>query len=490
MDDGLPLEMHAAVLDRVGRTTLPVLRCVCTSWRDLIDSARRTRMTAVLERIRGSPDMWCDIQASTVQGWAHSCPLAFGENARYTHTCSTQRGCALHYARMALTCGWYNVALWVRAYCLEPHKECANNDAHGCQTSWTYARRVPCDDDLDAYACKRAMLDGDKERLQEWMALGGAWRKNNDLWSWAVRHRNALALDYLTECAGPRALRLPKDAVVAAAAARGHTDLIDSLLGRGFTWSPKACARAAEGGHLDTLRWLRNGGCPWDGTTCEGAAKGGHMHLLRWAHLNGCPLRAEAFVHVAKRGDTDMIAWLRSHQCPLHNNVIAWAARYGHSDAVRYSTKWASRLDWLRTQHECEWAARKAHKEIILLLRANGFQWNSETCTGVAHKGNLDMLQWLRARGCPWSEQTCLVAARGGHLDVLVWLRSQNCPWDPSACALAAADRGHLHVLAWIVDQGCSWDSAACLQRAKRSGRRLLVAWIETLPEPPTPLLE
>ena len=37
----------------------------------------------------------------------------------------------------------------------------------------------------------------------------------------------------------------------------------------------------------------------------------------------------------------------------------------------------------------------------------------------LAEGGHLEMLQWARANGCEWDAETCANAAGGGHLKVL-----------------------------------------------------------------------
>jgi hypothetical protein len=37
-------------------------------------------------------------------------------------------------------------------------------------------------------------------------------------------------------------------------------------------------------------------------------------------------------------------------------------------------------------------------------------------------------LQWARANGCDWDGDTCSAAAAGGHLEVLQWARASGCP--------------------------------------------------------------
>ena len=57
--------------------------------------------------------------------------------------------------------------------------------------------------------------------------------------------------------------------------------------------------------------------------------------------------------------------------------------------------------------------------------RANGCEWNSETCEAAAVGGYLEVLKWARANGCEWDEQTCKSAR---DPEVLRWARENGCP--------------------------------------------------------------
>ena len=35
-------------------------------------------------------------------------------------------------------------------------------------------------------------------------------------------------------------------------------------------------------------------------------------------------------------------------------------------------------------------------------MRANGCQWNTNTCHYAVDKGHMEVLRWVRANGCPW----------------------------------------------------------------------------------------
>jgi hypothetical protein len=86
--------------------------------------------------------------------------------------------------------------------------------------------------------------------------------------------------------------------------------------------------------------------------------------------------------------------------------------------------------------------------------RANGCQWDRDTCTYAARNGQLHVLQWARAHECPWDSDTCAESAANGHLHILQWARAHECPWNADTC-IEAASNGHLHVLQWARANNC-----------------------------------
>ena len=52
----------------------------------------------------------------------------------------------------------------------------------------------------------------------------------------------------------------------------------------------------------------------------------------------------------------------------------------------------------------------------------------------AALNGRLKILKWLRAEGCEWDHETCttalLHAEAGGSLETLRWARENGCEWD------------------------------------------------------------
>jgi hypothetical protein len=68
-------------------------------------------------------------------------------------------------------------------------------------------------------------------------------------------------------------------------------------------------------------------------------------------------------------------------------------------------------------------------------LRANGCEWNEETCqyaVEAEYPESLEVLQWARANGCPWDYRTCRDAQ--GEPELLQWAQANGCPWDEDVC--------------------------------------------------------
>ena len=61
-------------------------------------------------------------------------------------------------------------------------------------------------------------------------------------------------------------------------------------------------------------------------------------------------------------------------------------------------------------------------------------------CARAAMYGALASLQWARANGCEWDADTCTMAAAGGHLEVLQWARANGCAWNRADCLFWAGD--------------------------------------------------
>eukprot|EP01048_Picozoa_sp_COSAG05_P013657 COSAG05_NODE_1474_length_4783_cov_4.459863_3_plen_101_part_00 len=80
-------------------------------------------------------------------------------------------------------------------------------------------------------------------------------------------------------------------------------------------------------------------------------------------------------------------------------------------------------------------------------------------------------LQWVRANGCDWDRQTCINAAAAGHLETLKWAVANGAEWEPLEALPLAAKAGQRAVLQWARARG-SWSANVhklCLFQARRS---------------------
>ena len=181
------------------------------------------------------------------------------------------------------------------------------------------------------------------------------------------------------------------------------------------------------------------------------AAGLGYLSTLKHLHRQGrLELSENLLQEAAKTGQLEVVKWLRANGWPWNTTTCSWVEEGGHLEV----------LQWARA-NGCEWnewtfafAAQGGHLEVLQWLHANGCPWDGWTCASAAEGGHLEVLQWARANGCPWDELTCYYAAKSGHLEVLQWLRANGCPWD-SRVRSHAKGFGHIKLLNWAIANGC-----------------------------------
>jgi hypothetical protein len=150
------------------------------------------------------------------------------------------------------------------------------------------------------------------------------------------------------------------EAVLTAAACKGHTAMVHYLLAQQCPWDAHAIRSAASGGHVDLLQWLMDNGCPLededdydedDGALQLGlaAAAGGSIEVLTHLRQQGMLLEdADSMTRMLNSaGHNDQLPtakWLREQgaewpTAPLHpwrdeepvwsDEVLAWATSEG-----------------------------------------------------------------------------------------------------------------------------------------------------------------
>nr|UDO47004.1 ankyrin repeat protein [Pandoravirus massiliensis] len=118
----------------------------------------------------------------------------------------------------------------------------------------------------------------------------------------------------------------PTPAAFAAAAAKGHIDVLVSLDRVERAWDVSATVAAASHGRLAVLRHLHKQDCPWDETTCAAAAGAGHIDCLAYARTHGCPWDARVYVEAVRYGHVHVLAYARKSRCPCDDTVCREAA--------------------------------------------------------------------------------------------------------------------------------------------------------------------
>ena len=101
-----------------------------------------------------------------------------------------------------------------------------------------------------------------------------------------------------------------------------------------------------------------------------------------------------------------------------------------------------------------------------------------EGATAVAAKnGNLEILEVLKRLGCPFSTWTHAYAALRNHKDIIIWLYENNYDWDESLATHAAAF-GFIDLLELLHENDGPIDEQAYIN-AVRYGHQNVVEWLE-----------
>lgn len=177
------------------------------------------------------------------------------------------------------------------------------------------------------------------------------------------------------------------DTVLRAAAASGHTDVLDLLPG-GID-NERALLTGAANGQRAVVQWAlaRNAPLTW---AMLYAARQPDMGVLEELVRHGAPIKG--INNAAARGDLPMMQWLRARGCAFDHATMSAAIRSGSIPAA----------EWLRAQG-CEWGL---------------FGADSALSAG--------MYEWLRRAGCPWNDYLTASAVAAGGAAAVAWLRESG----------------------------------------------------------------
>ncbi|QBZ81254.1 ankyrin repeat domain containing protein [Pandoravirus celtis] len=164
---------------------------------------------------------------------------------------------------------------------------------------------------LDSRMCVAAASGGHVEVL-DWARHTLGWRVYGPFGGKYGDHH------YSYDASQPLASKkwVDTDECAHAAAAAGHTHVLEWLRGQKRGLHASVCDTAAEHGQIDTIRWLRLFGCPWDWDTCAAAARGNQLATLQWLRANKCPWNHKTHRAAVERGHTAIVEWAAANGCP------------------------------------------------------------------------------------------------------------------------------------------------------------------------------
>jgi len=392
--DALPPELVYDIVKRADALTLPVLRCVTSLWRDLVDLS----------------------QAQCKRPYKEGANR--GENTN--HVCTLSVRCAIRYAKKLAALSRWKLLEWMR--------DIAADDLNGLSK-------------LHEHICAQAASGGDLRRLQHIAASGPLPTRACES---AARYGHLHVLRW--------ALESSRDAATTAnvyvkAAIGGHLHVLQWAFDHEFEKSYWTCMHAARHGHFEVVKWAHQHGLVCADAAFKAAAQGGHLEIVQWLHSNdGSRDRHYSCVCsiAAEYGHLHVLEWACGQGYIMDSTTCSWAAGSGHLPILQ----WARARGCAWTNWTCRRAAEGGHLAVLQWARANGCPWDEETCSSAAAGGHLDVLVWARANGCPWDMVVCFAAAaRNGHVTVLEWVRAAgHCAPNVSR---QVVKRGRLNVLKW-----------------------------------------
>jgi hypothetical protein len=181
---------------------------------------------------------------------------------------------------------------------------------------------------------------GQCELVRWYHEQGCPWQDISKAPDYAAESGNVELMAWVMQLPGTQL----SEAVMKAAASKGHSDMCKYLHEQQCPWDSSVTAEAASEGHVDLLRWLIDSGCPWEPMLCCGAAQCGRVELLMYFHHDVLQFS---------------VPWLTSLvNCAGHYNQLAtakWLREQGAewSDALRWPWRrpWRGEfLKWARAQ--------------------------------------------------------------------------------------------------------------------------------------------
>jgi hypothetical protein len=217
---------------------------------------------------------------------------------------------------------------------------------------------------------------------------------------------------------------------------------------------------AADGNELSVLQFLHARGCPRDCTVTAAAAKKGHFEMLRWLRESGFAWDPrEIMREVASSGNIEMAAWVKQQprqqrRVKCDTRAMNAAAEAGHTAMCAYLH--AERCRW--DESACIYATEQGHVETLRWLHEHGCPCTRTTCIAAAESGSVDVMMYLQQQDLMNTPAvlTDMLNAAGGYnkLAAAQWLRQLGAEWPAVFRYSFMSWSGE--TLAWARAQGCT----------------------------------
>lgn len=173
----------------------------------------------------------------------------------------------------------------------------------------------------------------------------------------------------------------------------------------------RVCSAVAAVGDVEMLNWLVGNGYTVGSIVWLGGAVGGHLTVFDWAVNEGILLHDYTGIVAAYHGRRDVLEW-------IHDLYYDWRMPVdlpGGKCSI-YSLYWKV----------CAAAALGGHLEFIKWAHSDGYEYDELASAAAAGEGRLDILKWAHENGLPITWMADATARNADH-DVHEWLASIGC---------------------------------------------------------------
>jgi hypothetical protein len=267
---------------------------------------------------------------------------------------------------------------------------------------------------------------------------------------------------------------------ILAALCSGEVDIVQCLVGEGYSLPETACDTAAAGNHLLVLKYLHvEEACNCTVKTSLMAARKGSLDCLKYL-LDAGFVGLEVCAAAAANGELECLRCAHTHGCGLCTCVLLPTTENNHFDCFVYCYE-------NRLENNCSFGI---HFECIALGRAEMFKYAVDHGCEVdytvakycARDGRLDLFIYAHEHGMELTTTVLRDVAMFGRLEMLIYCHEQGGPWDDVVCT-CAAEAGHFECLRYAVEHGCPYDRYRLCDAAQTSEAEDMIAYAQQLEE-------